>query len=313
MRIVFMGTPDFAVPSLQKLIDCGHEIAAVVTQPDKARGRGKTVTYSPVKQKALEYEIPVYQPVKARDPEFVQILKDMAPEVIVVVAFGQILPKSILDIPPYGCINVHGSLLPKYRGAAPVQWAVINGEKVSGVTTMYMAEGLDTGDMIMKAEVPLSEKETGGSLHDKLADVGADLLVRTLDALKDGTAVRTPQDDSQAGQYAKMLTKSMGELDFSRPASELERLIRGLNPWPSAYTFVHGRTLKLWEAQVIDKEYEGQTGEIVEITKDGFAIKTGKGALAVRSLQLEGKKRMDAGAFLRGYALEKGEILPSQE
>lgn len=313
MRVVFMGTPDFAVPTLQALIDRGHEVAAVVTQPDKAKGRGKAVSFPPVKEKALEYEIPVYQPVKARDPEFVNILKEIAPQVIVVVAFGQLLPKSILDIPPYGCINVHASLLPKYRGAAPIQWAVINGEPVSGVTTMYMAEGLDTGDMILKEEIPLSGQETGGSLHDKLSEIGAGLLIKTLDALEDGTAVRTPQDDSQAGQYAKMLKKEMGDLDFSKSARELERLIRGLNPWPSAYTCLHGKTLKLWQAQVIDKEYEGHLGEIVEITKDCFVIKTGKGALAVKELQLQGKKRMDAGAFLRGYALKKGEILPSQE
>lgn len=313
MRVVFMGTPDFAVPTLQKLIDCGHDVAAVVTQPDKAKGRGKAVAFPPVKEKALEYNIPVYQPHKARDPEFVELLKEIAPDVIVVVAFGQLLPKSILDIPPYGCINVHASLLPKYRGAAPIQWAIINGEAVSGITTMYMAQGLDTGDMILKKELVLDEQETGGSLHDKLSVMGADLLIQTLDALKDGTAVRTPQDDSQAGQYASMLTKTMGKMDFSKSARELERLIRGLNPWPSAYTFLHGKTLKIWRSDVIDKEYEGQFGEVVEITKDSFIIKTGNGALAVKELQLEGKKRMDAGAFLRGYSLVKGEILPSQE
>lgn len=304
-----MGTPDFAVPTLQSLIDRGHEVIGVVTQPDKARGRGKSVTFSPVKEKAMEYNIPVYQPVKARDPEFVDTLKSLAPDVIVVVAFGQILPKSILDIPPFGCINVHGSLLPKYRGAAPVQWAVINGEKVSGVTTMYMAEGLDTGDMILKEEVPLAEDETGGSLYDKLSKVGARLLIKTLDALENGTGVRTPQDDSQAGEYARMLDKKMGKIDFKAPAAVIERLIRGLNPWPSAYTSLHGKTLKLWKAQVIDKDYEGNVGEIVEITKDCFVVKTGEGALAVKELQLEGKKRMDAGSFLRGYPLKKGEIL----
>lgn len=309
MKVVFMGTPDFAVPTLQSIIDRGHEVAAVVTQPDKAKGRGKSVVFSPVKEKALAYHIPVYQPVRARDPEFVDTLKAIAPDVIVVVAFGQILPKSILDIPPMGCINVHGSLLPKYRGAAPVQWAVINGEKVSGVTTMYMAEGLDTGDMILKEEVPLEKDETGGSLYDKLSQVGAGLLIKTLDALEDGTAVRTPQDDSQAGEYARMLDKKMGKIDFNQPARVIERLIRGLNPWPSAYTSLHGKTLKLWKADVIDKEYEGTCGEITEITKDCFVVKTMEGALAVRELQLEGKKRMDAGAFLRGYPLKKGEIL----
>ncbi len=309
MKVIFMGTPDFAVPTLEKLIEAGHEVAAVVTQPDKARGRGKVVTFSPVKTVAAAHHIPVYQPVKARDPEFVELLKSLAPDVIVVVAFGQILPKAILDIPPYGCINVHASLLPKYRGAAPIQWAVINGENVSGVTTMYMAEGLDTGDMILKAQVTLDPKETGGSLHDRLSVIGADLLVETLKRLEDQTAVRTPQDDSQAGAYAKMLDKNMGLIDFSRPAEEIERLIRGLNPWPSAYTKLGKKTLKLWDAQVTDKEYEGAYGSVVEITKDNFTIKTGKGSLVVTDLQLEGKKRMAADAFLRGTALEKGVVL----
>lgn len=309
MRVIFMGTPDFAVPTLQSIIDCGHEVIAVVTQPDKARGRGKSVTFSPVKEKALEYDIPVYQPIKARDPEFVELLRGLAPDVIVVVAFGQILPKAILDIPPLGCINVHASLLPKYRGAAPIQWAVINGEKVSGVTTMYMGVGLDTGDMILKEEISLSDDETGGSLHDKLSAMGARLLIKTLDQLVDGTAVRIPQDDSQAGQYAKMLHKELGKIDFTKPAVELERLIRGLNPWPSAYTGFRGKTLKLWRAEVIDKDFEGTCGEVVEITKDSFVVKTGKGGLAVLELQLEGKKRMSADAFMRGYALEMGTIL----
>ena len=310
MRVIFMGTPDFAVPTLQKIIDCGHEVAAVVTQPDKARGRGKSVTFSPVKEKALEHNIPVYQPVRARNPEFIETLRALAPEVIVVVAFGQLLPKAILDIPPYGCINVHASLLPKYRGAAPIQWAVIRGEETSGVTTMYMADGLDTGDMILKTEIPLAADETGGSLHDKLSVLGADLLVKTLEQLKDGTAVRTPQDDSQAGIYAKMLDKNLGAIDFGRSAVEIERLIRGLNPWPSAFTMLNGKTLKLWKADVLDKEYEGSCGEIVEITKDCLVIKTGKGALAVQELQLEGKKRMGTDAFLRGYPIKQGTVLP---
>lgn len=309
MRAVFMGTPDFAVPTLQRMIDDGHEIAAVVTQPDKARGRGKSVTFSPVKELAVKYDIPVYQPVRARNAEFVDILKEIAPDVIVVVAFGQILPKSILDIPPYGCINVHASLLPKYRGAAPIQWAVIHGESVSGVTTMFMAEGLDTGDMILKSEIPLSEDETGGSLHDKLSVMGAELLSQTLVALKDGTAVRTPQDDALAGEYARMLDKELGNIDFSKSAVEIERLIRGLNPWPSAYTHLHGKTLKLWRAKVSDKAYEGAYGEVVAVDKDSFTVKTKDGALVVEELQLEGKKRMDAGAFLRGYSIQKGELL----
>lgn len=308
MRVIFMGTPDFAVPTLQAVIDAGHEVAAVFTQPDKAKGRGKAVVYTPVKEKALEYHIPVYQPVKVRDPEVIEQIRQMNPDVIVVVAFGQLLPKTLLDIPPYGCINVHASLLPKYRGAAPIQWAVINGEKISGVTTMYMAEGLDTGDMILKEEVMLDEKETGGSLHDKLSVIGAALLVKTLNMLKEGTAVREKQDDSLKGQYAKMLDKHMGAIDFNEPAVKIERLIRGLNPWPSAYTKLNGKTCKFWLADVDSRDYDGVCGEVVKVTKNDFVIKTGQGGLIVKELQLEGKKRMDAGAFMRGVPIKEGVI-----
>lgn len=308
MRVIFMGTPDFAVPTLQAVIDAGHELAAVFTQPDKAKGRGKAVVYTPVKEKALEYHIPVYQPVKVRDPEVIEQIRQMNPDVIVVVAFGQLLPKTLLDIPPYGCINVHASLLPKYRGAAPIQWAVINGEKISGVTTMYMAEGLDTGDMILKEEVMLDEKETGGSLHDKLSVIGAALLVKTLNMLKEGTAVREKQDDSLKGQYAKMLDKHMGAIDFNEPAVKIERLIRGLNPWPSAYTKLNGKTCKFWLADVDSRDYDGVCGEVVKVTKNDFVIKTGQGGLIVKELQLEGKKRMDAGAFMRGVPIKEGVI-----
>lgn len=312
MRAIFMGTPDFAVPTLQAMIDAGHEVIGVFTQPDKARGRGKAVAYTPVKEKALSYGLPVFQPVKVRTPEVIEEIKAMAPDVIVVVAFGQILPKALLDIPKYGCINVHASLLPKYRGAAPIQWAVINGEKVSGVTTMYMDVGLDTGDMILKEEIVLDKKETGGSLHDKLSVIGAGLLVKTLKKLEDGTAVREKQDDALAGDYAKMLDKHMGRIDFSQPAQNIERLIRGLNPWPSAYTRLGGKTVKLWEADVTDKEYEGNYGEIVEVTKEAFTVKTGRGGLIVRELQMEGKKRMRTDAFLRGFTVSKGDSF-SQE
>lgn len=308
MRVIFMGTLDFAVPTLQAVIDAGHEVAAVFTQPDKAKGRGKAVVYTPVKEKALEYHIPVYQPVKVRDPEVIEQIRQMNPDVIVVVAFGQLLPKTLLDIPPYGCINVHASLLPKYRGAAPIQWAVINGEKISGVTTMYMAEGLDTGDMILKEEVMLDEKETGGSLHDKLSVIGAALLVKTLNMLKEGTAVREKQDDSLKGQYAKMLDKHMGAIDFNEPAEKIERLIRGLNPWPSAYTKLNGKTCKFWLADVDSSDYDGVCGEVVRVTKNDFVIKTGQGGLIVKELQLEGKKRMDAGAFMRGVSIKEGVI-----
>lgn len=307
MRAIFMGTPDFSVPTLEAMIEAGHDVIGVFTQPDKAKGRGKNVQFTPVKETAIAHGIPVYQPAKVRAPEVLAQIEAMAPEVIVVVAFGQILPKALLDMPKYGCINVHASLLPKYRGAAPIQWAVINGETISGVTTMYMAEGIDTGDMILKEEIVLDAKETGGSLHDKLAVSGAKLLVKTLEQIKAGTAPREAQDDSQAGDYAKMLDKHMGNLDFSKSAREIEQLIRGLNPWPSAYTHLGKKTVKIWDADVSDKEYEGEYGEITEVTKDAFTVKTGKGGLIVRELQIEGKKRMYADAFLRGAALNKGD------
>lgn len=307
MKAVFMGTPDFAVPTLQKMIDMGIEVTAVVTQPDKAKGRGKKVIYSPVKECALAHDLPVYQPVRIRkEPEFIQTLRDMQPDVIVVVAFGQILPKEILDIPRLGCVNVHASLLPKFRGAAPIQWSIIDGEEVTGVTTMLMDVGLDTGDMLLKAEIPMDPKETGGSLHDQLAAVGGELLEKTLIGLEAGTIVPEKQDDSQAGEYARMLDKELGHIDFNQPAVVIERLIRGLNPWPSAYTYIDGKTLKIWEAEVLDRNYGCEYGEVAEVTRNCLIIQTGIGALSVKSVQLQGKKRMDIAAFLNGYTIEKG-------
>ena len=307
MKAVFMGTPDFAVPTLQKMIDMGIEVTAVVTQPDKAKGRGKKVIYSPVKECALAHDLPVYQPVRIRkEPEFIQTLRDMQPDVIVVVAFGQILPKEILDIPRLGCVNVHASLLPKFRGAAPIQWSIIDGEEVTGVTTMLMDVGLDTGDMLLKAEIPMDPKETGGSLHDKLAAVGGELLEKTLIGLEAGTIVPEKQDDSRAGEYARMLDKELGHIDFNQPAVVIERLIRGLNPWPSAYTYIDGKTLKIWEAEVLDRNYGCEYGEVAEVTRNCLIIQTGVGALSVKSVQLQGKKRMDIAAFLNGYTIEKG-------
>lgn len=308
MRIIFMGTPDFSVPALEALKEAGHEILAVVTQPDKPKGRGKEVQMTPVKEKAMEYQIPVYQPVKAREPEFVKILSDMAPDLIVVIAFGQLLPKAILDIPKYGCVNIHASLLPKYRGASPIQYAVINGEKESGVTTMMMAESLDTGDMLDQEVIVLDEKETFGSLHDKLSRLGGGLILKTIKKLEEGTALRTPQDDSKTC-YVGMIKKSMGDIDWTMDAVSIERLIRGLNPWPSAYTGWNGKVMKLWEAKVVDKEYEGAFGQVVEVGRDALIIKTGKGGLSIRKLQLQGKKCMDIDAFLRGYPIVEGTVL----
>ena len=305
MRIVFMGTPDFSVPALEALVEGGHEVVAAITQPDKPKGRGKAVLMTPVKEKAMELGIPVYQPVKVREPEFVEKLWQMEPDAIVVVAFGQILPKSILEIPRYGCVNIHASLLPKYRGAAPIQWAVIDGERESGVTTMFMNEGLDTGDMLEKEAVTLDPKETGGSLHDKLSAIGGRLILSTLKGLEDGTLKGTPQTD-EGTCYAKMLKKSLGDIDWTMDAAAIERLIRGLNPWPSAYTCLHGKTLKIWDGDVLGREYGVEPGTVAEVAKDRLVVQTGQGPLAIRSLQLEGKKRMDAGDFLRGYAVEAG-------
>lgn len=302
MRVVFMGTPDFAVPVLEALTESKHEVVAVVTQPDKRKGRGKEMQYTPVKTAALNHGIEVYQPAKVKDEEFQNVLRDINADVIVVVAFGQILPPSIIHMPKYGCINVHASLLPKYRGAAPIQWAVIDGEKKTGITTMQMDEGLDTGDMMLKEVVPVDEKETGGSLHDKLAACGGKIILETLQKVEDGTVTYTKQDDSKSN-YAKMLDKNLGKIDFTKKAVEIERLIRGLNPWPSAYTMLNGKTLKIWDADVLEGENE-TPGKIVNITKDQIWISTGEGILAVNELQLEGKKRMNTEDFLRGYKME---------
>lgn len=306
MKIVFMGTPDFAVETLNEIVNAGHDVALVVTQPDKPKGRGNKMQFPPVKERALELGLSVEQPVKVKDDEFIKKLEEIKPDAIVVVAFGQILPERILNLPKYGCFNVHASLLPHLRGAAPIQWSVIDGEKESGVTIMFMEKGLDTGDMIAKTIVPLEEKETGGSLHDKLMIAGAKLLVETLPKIEQGDIVREKQDDSQS-TYAKMLDKKLGKLDFTaQTAEEMERLIRGLNPWPSAYISLDGKTLKIWAADVIKEELPGEVGTIVKVVKDGFYIKTKEGCLNVKELQLEGKKRMDTKSFLLGYEVKTG-------
>ena len=310
MKVIFMGTPDFSVGTLEALIEAGHEVALVVTQPDKPKGRGGKMQYTPVKEVAVAHNIPVYQPKRICEPECIEELRKYNADIMVVIAFGQILPKEILEMTPYGCVNVHASLLPSYRGAAPIQWAVINGEKVSGVTTMQMNEGLDTGDMLLKVEIPLDEKETGGSLHDKLAEAGARLCVETLDALKAGTVTPEKQGDSPTA-YAKMLDKHMGKIDWKMSAKEIERLIRGLNPWPSAYTRwnENDKGMKIWEAEVAEGQTDKAAGTVVEVAKDGFFVQTGDGLLKITALQIPGKKRMDAAAFLRGYQMETGTVL----
>ena len=304
-----MGTPDFSVGTLEALVEAGHEVVLAVTQPDKPKGRGKEMQFTPVKECALRHGIPVFQPKKVRDPECVEELKKYQADVCVVIAFGQILPKEILEMTPYGCINVHASLLPSYRGAAPIQWAVIRGEKISGVTTMQMDEGLDTGDMLEKTEIILDEKETGGSLHDKLAEAGAKLCVHTLDKLVQGDLTPQKQGESPT-EYARMLDKKLGDINWEQSAVEIERLIRGLNPWPSAYTDWNGKTMKIWEADAVPGENtEKAPGTITDVTKDDFAVQTGDGQLRVRALQIPGKKRREADAFLRGYQVKVGEHL----
>lgn len=312
MKVIFMGTPDFSVGTLEALIEAGHEVVLAVTQPDKPKGRGGKMQYPPVKETALEHGIPVFQPKKIRDPQAIAELEKYSADVMVVIAFGQILPKQVLEMTPYGCINVHASLLPKYRGAAPIQWAVINGEEVSGVTTMQMDEGLDTGDMLLKTELTLDKKETGGSLHDKLAKAGADLCVETLRALENQTAVWEKQGESPT-PYASMLDKKLGDIDWNQEAKAIERLIRGLNPWPSAYTDWDGKVMKIWDADVVEEASKEAPGTIVKVEKDGFCVQTGKGFLKVLSLQIPGKKRMDAGAFLRGYEIKEGTVLTQKK
>lgn len=316
MRIVFMGTPDFAAAPLEAIIKSGkHQVTAVITQPDKPKGRGKAVQFPPVKEKALEYEIPVWQPANVNTPEMLAVLKEQDPDCIVVAAFGQLLKKEILGFPQYGCINIHASLLPKLRGAAPIQWAVIQGDEKAGVTTMWMNEGLDTGDMLLKKEVLLEEKETGGSLFDKLSLCGCDLILETLDALEQGKAVRIPQTGEST--YAKILTKELGNIDWNRPAEEIERLIRGLNPWPSAYSYLNGKMVKIWAANVqkITPVYEDASrvqeaaanpGTLILCNKHSAAVSCKDSWLEIGELQVQGKKRMTADAWLRGVKWEPG-------
>lgn len=311
MRVVFMGTPDFAVPCLEQLVADGYEIVGVVTQPDRPKGRGHTVTPPPVKVCALNHGLSVYQPGKIKTPEFTAFLKELAPEVIVVVAFGQILSKEILEIPPKGCINVHASLLPKYRGAAPIHWAVINGEEETGVTTMYMDVGLDTGDMIMKDSFPIALDDTVGIVHDKLASVGAKLLSRTLYAIEKGTVVRKQQNDTEA-TYAPILEKKHELINWHGEAQEVLNLIRGMNPWPGAYTYYNDKVMKVWAAKSISG-YQGQgvPGKVLAAhAGQGLVVEVAKGKVVLlEEIQVQGSKRMSAKDFLRGHQVANETVL----
>lgn len=301
MRVVFMGTPEFAVPALEKIIEDGHEVIAVVTQPDKCKNRGMKVQYSAVKECALNHGLNVLQPISIKnEKDFITAYEKLNPDITVVVAFGQILPKEILDIPKYGCVNVHGSLLPNYRGAAPIQWSVINGDKVTGITTMYMDVGLDTGDMILKEEVEIGKEETAGELYEKLSVVGAKLLSKTLKAIEKGDAPRIPQPIEYT--YAPMLTKEMGKIDWNKKSAEIDSLVRGVNPWPGAFTEINGKKFKIHKVK--SSSGKGIPGSIISAdSKNGFIVATSDGAIEIIELQPENKKRMFAKDYLRGNSI----------
>lgn len=312
MNIVFMGTPDFAVESLDKLYDSGHNILAVVSQPDKPSGRGMKLMAPPVKEYAIEKNIKVYQPEKVRgNVEFIEEMKALKPDVMVVVAYGKLLPKEVLDIPKYGCINVHGSLLPKYRGSAPIQWAIINGESKTGITTMYMNEGMDTGDMILKKEIDILDSDTYGTLYEKLKKLGGKVIVETLEIIAEGFMQREKQPDDFT--MAPMINKTLGNIDWNKSALEIRNLIRGLNPMPGAYTQLDGRVMKIWSAEIEknilnmdNKEIPGTI--VVANPKDGLMVVTGEGLLKITELQMTNAKRMSANDYLRGNSIEIGSV-----
>ena len=310
MKIVFMGTPDFAEKSLEAVYNAGHEILAVVTNPDRPKGRGMKMVASPVKEFAVSKNLKIYQPEKVRkNVEFIEEIKKLEPDVICVVAYGKILPKEILEIPKLGCINVHGSLLPKYRGAAPIQWAVINGEKVTGVTTMYMDVGMDTGDMILKEKTEIAPDETTGELWDRLAKIGADLLVKTLEQIENKTAPRIPQGEDFS--MAPMLDKEMSKIDWeSKTAQEIKNLVRGLNPIMGTYSYLNGKKIKIWKVDVVEADNEDvKNGTVLKSdSKDGLYIKAKDGVVKVLEIQGENAKRMNIQDFLRGNQIEVGSI-----
>lgn len=308
MRVIFMGTPDFAVASLEALLR-EHEVLAVITQPDKPKGRGKKLAFSPIKEYALAHGLAVLQPERVKAPEFVEELRKYNAELIAVTAFGQILPEEILNMPEYGCINVHGSLLPKYRGAAPMQRAIIDGETVTGITTMFMAKGMDTGDMLLKTEVEIAPEDNFETLHDKMAAAGASLLLETIAGLESGMIQRIPQKEEDA-TYAPMIDKETGHISWEKGGQEIINLMRGLTPGPGAYTLYEGEPLKLFRAEAENGAFpDAEFGEIVEVTKQAFAVKCGDGVLWVRELQARGGKRMSADAYLRGHEMKEGVLL----
>jgi len=311
-RIVFMGTPASAAATLEALLRRADPVVGVVTQPDRPVGRGQKSLPSPVRVTAQNHGIPVLTPEKMKDPAFLDRLRDLAPDVIVVVAYGRILPQIILDLPPKGCINVHYSLLPRHRGAAPMQWALLAGDEVTGVTTMLLVAKMDAGPVFLQREVPIEPRDTTATLQEKLVPVGAELLLETLAGLKDGTVTPTEQDES-AATYASMLKKEDGRIDWTGPALEIERKVRALAPWPSAFTYHEGKLLKIHDARVLDVRTSEKPGTIVKASEGDLWVATGRGILSVESLQLEGRNRMSSDVFLRGAQLEQGECFAGGE
>lgn len=312
MKIVFMGTPDFAAGALEALIDAGHEITAVVTQPDKAKGRSKELQFPPVKETALAHNIPVLQPIRIKKPEEIECLKQYEADIYVVAAFGQILSQEILDMPKYGCLNIHASLLPKYRGASPIQSVILDGEEETGITIMQMDAGIDTGDMLLKKSIEIEPDDTYETLHDKLKALGGEAIVEALELLETGALVPEKQNHEQSS-HVKMITKEMGNIDFAKPAKEIDCLVRGLNPWPSAFTFYKGKQMKIWKVSVEDVASTDVPGMVTEVTKNEIKVACGSGVIAILELQLEGKKRMTAHDFLLGVKVQVGDLFSRQK
>lgn len=308
VKIVYMGTPQFAVPSLEALLNSKHDVTGVFTQPDRPRGRGRKIDITPVKKEALKYNIPVFQPNTLKDAEVFKNIEGLSPDMIVVVAFGQILPREILQIPKYGCINVHASLLPKYRGAAPINWAIINGEKNTGITTIYMDTGIDTGDILLKKEIEIGKDETAGELHDRLMELGAGVLCKTIELIEADEIRPIPQEHSETS-YAPMLTKGFGKIDWEKPAEEIKNLIRGTIPWPTSYTTYSGRIMKIWKSNVVHSSRGHEPGKILEVKKDCIFVATGKNILSIEELQFSGRKRLSVNQYLIGNNIEIGKIL----
>lgn len=312
MKIVFMGTPDFAAGALEALIDAGHEITAVVTQPDKAKGRSKELQFPPVKETALAHNIPVLQPIRIKKPEEIECLKQYEADIYVVAAFGQILSQEILDMPKYGSLNIHASLLPKYRGASPIQSVILDGEEETGITIMQMDAGIDTGDMLLKKSIEIEPDDTYETLHDKLKALGGEAIVEALELLETGALVPEKQNHEQSS-HVKMITKEMGNIDFAKPAKEIDCLVRGLNPWPSAFTFYKGKQMKIWKVSVEDVASTDVPGMVTEVTKNEIKVACGSGVIAILELQLEGKKRMTAHDFLLGVKVQVGDLFSRQK